>query len=236
MKRKKMSNILIIEDEPGLQMTLEDRLRVEGYEVTLAGDGLRGEAAALTGQHDLIILDIMLPGRDGFSVCSRLRKAGINTPVLMLTARGSDIDIVAGLRQGADDYMAKPFDMNVLLARVEALLRRATMASSALAEEGEQPRYQFGTFLLDLDKRELYLDDDPVLLSAQEYRLLEYLVRRPNKVLSRDQIMDEVWSYSSEATSRTVDVHVAKLRQKLGETAIPRHILTIRGRGYKFIP
>lgn len=221
MKRKKMSNILIIEDEPGLQMTLEDRLRVEGYEVTLAGDGLRGEAAALTGQHDLIILDIMLPGRDGFSVCSRLRKAGINTPVLMLTARGSDIDIVAGLRQGADDYMAKPFDMNVLLARVEALLRRATMASSALAEEGEQPRYQFGTFLLDLDKRELYLDDDPVLLSAQEYRLLEYLVRRPNKVLSRDQIMDEVWSYSSEATSRTVDVHVAKLRQKLGETAIP---------------
>ncbi|ADK80378.1 response regulator transcription factor [Sediminispirochaeta smaragdinae] len=231
-----MSNILIIEDEPGLQMTLEDRLRVEGYEVTLAGDGLRGEAAALTGQHDLIILDIMLPGRDGFSVCSRLRKAGINTPVLMLTARGSDIDIVAGLRQGADDYMAKPFDMNVLLARVEALLRRATMASSALAEEGEQPRYQFGTFLLDLDKRELYLDDDPVLLSAQEYRLLEYLVRRPNKVLSRDQIMDEVWSYSSEATSRTVDVHVAKLRQKLGETAIPRHILTIRGRGYKFIP
>ncbi|WP_020613042.1 response regulator transcription factor [Sediminispirochaeta bajacaliforniensis] len=231
-----MSNILIIEDEPGLQMTLEDRLRVEGYEVTLAGDGLRGEAAALTGQHDLIILDIMLPGRDGFSVCSRLRKAGINTPVLMLTARGSDIDIVAGLRQGADDYMAKPFDMNILLARVEALLRRATMASSALAEEGEQPRYQFGTFLLDLDKRELYLDDDPVLLSAQEYRLLEYLVRRPNKVLSRDQIMDEVWSYSSEATSRTVDVHVAKLRQKLGETAIPRHILTIRGRGYKFIP
>ncbi len=236
MKRKRMSNILIIEDEPGLQMTLEDRLRVEGYEVTLAGDGLRGEAAALTGQHDLIILDIMLPGRDGFSVCSRLRKAGINTPVLMLTARGSDIDIVAGLRQGADDYMAKPFDMNILLARVEALLRRATMASSALAEEGEQPRYQFGTFLLDLDKRELYLDDDPVLLSAQEYRLLEYLVRRPNKVLSRDQIMDEVWSYSSEATSRTVDVHVAKLRQKLGETAIPRHILTIRGRGYKFIP
>jgi len=236
MKRKRMSNILIIEDEPGLQMTLEDRLRVEGYEVTLAGDGLRGEAAALTGQHDLIILDIMLPGRDGFSVCSRLRRAGINTPVLMLTARGSDIDIVAGLRQGADDYMAKPFDMNILLARVEALLRRATMASSALAEEGEQPRYQFGTFLLDLDKRELYLDDDPVLLSAQEYRLLEYLVRRPNKVLSRDQIMDEVWSYSSEATSRTVDVHVAKLRQKLGETAIPRHILTIRGRGYKFIP
>jgi DNA-binding response OmpR family regulator len=236
MKRKKMNNILIIEDEPGLQMTLEDRLRVEGYEVTLAGDGLRGEAAALTGQHDLIILDIMLPGRDGFSICSRLRKAGINTPVLMLTARGSDIDIVAGLRQGADDYMAKPFDMNVLLARVEALLRRAAMASSAFAEESEQPRYQFGTFLLDLDKRELYLDDDPVLLSAQEYRLLEYLVRRPNKVLSRDQIMDEVWSYSSEATSRTVDVHVAKLRQKLGETAIPRHILTIRGRGYKFIP
>ena len=228
-----MKNILIIEDEKGLQITLEDRLRAEGFEVTIKSDGPTGEEEALKKRNDIILLDLMLPGRDGYAVCENIRKAGIRTPILILTARNTNLDTVMGLRLGADDYLAKPFDMSVLLARIEALLRRSTL-NSTLDKENEK-QFTFGEFVLDRDKGELLKNGNTVPLYGQEYRLLEYLLRHKDMVISRNTLLDEVWSYDTETSSRTVDVHIAKIRQKLEETDIPLHILTVRGRGYKFI-
>jgi len=228
--------ILIIEDEPGLQMTLEDRLVTEGYEVSLRGDGLSGEEEARRGGWALILLDVMLPGRDGFGVCRNLRKSGITTPILMLTARNTPLDTVTGLREGADDYLAKPFDMGVLLARIEALLRRSSPPEPG--ERGPAPSREtvirFGPFTLDRERGLLLEADREVTLNAREYQLLEYLCLRPGRVIPRDNLLDDVWGYDTETTSRTVDVHIAKVRQKLGETQIPRYIHTVRGRGYRF--
>ncbi|MDC7226647.1 MAG: response regulator transcription factor [Spirochaetales bacterium] len=238
--------ILIVEDEPGVQITLEDRLNSEGYNVTVRGDGIEGEKEILTGNHDLVLLDVMMPGKDGFSVCRDVRKAGVETPILMLTARDTNIDTVTGLRFGADDYLPKPFDMQVLLARIEALLRRAASkqqtAGGAAADSpaGQQPeKVVFGRFILDRSRGllEQKLDDgsvEAVELNAQEYKLLEYLAQHSGRIISRNAILDDVWGYESEITTRTVDVHIAKLRQRLGESEMPRHILTYRGRGYKF--
>ncbi len=228
-----MKNILIIEDEKGLQITLEDRLRAEGFEVTIKSDGISGEEEALKKRNDLILLDLMLPGRDGYAICENIRKAGIKTPVLILTARNTNLDTVLGLRLGADDYLAKPFDMSVLLARIEALLRRSTLNS--IPNKENEKKLTFGEFLLDCDKGELLKNGNTIPLYGQEYRLLEYLLRHKDRVISRNTLLDEVWSYDTETSSRTVDVHIAKIRQKLEETDIPRHILTVRGRGYKFV-
>jgi DNA-binding response OmpR family regulator len=226
-----MPRILIIEDEPGVQMTLEDRLQAEGYETEIRGDGIQGEEEARGGSYDLILLDIMLPGRDGFAVCRNLRQEGIQTPILMLTARNTDLDTIMGLRQGADDYLPKPFDMGLLLARTEALLRRA-----ALNGTPRKPgQLSFGKFLLDSERGILRKGDKIIDLHAREFALLEFLSGHAGDLLSRDRILDEVWGYGSETTTRTVDVHVAKLRQKLGESELPRHIQTVRGRGYRFI-
>jgi DNA-binding response OmpR family regulator len=227
-----MSKILIIEDEPGVQLTLEDRLISEGFEVTIKGDGINGELEAMTNKYDIILLDIMLPGRDGYAVCENIRKAGLVTPVLMLTARNTNLDTVLGLRQGADDYMAKPFDMTVLLARIEALLRRATLSGS---QKNDENSLQFGDYILDRKKGQLYLGKKEIALNGQEYRLLEYLIQHDDSIISRNTLLDEVWGYDTETSSRTVDVHIAKIRNKLGESEIPKHIITIRGRGYKFI-
>lgn len=226
------TKILLIEDEPGVQMTLEDRLSTEGWEVEIRGDGLEGEKEARKGIYDLILLDVMLPGRDGFGVCRNLRKAEITTPILMLTARGTDLDTITGLREGADDYLSKPFDMGVLLARIEALLRRAEQVPAQINTDPE--KIQFGTFSLDIVRGLLFQGKEEIPLNAQEFRLLEFMGNRPENVISRDTLLDEVWGYGAETSSRTVDVHIAKLRQKLGESELPHHILTIRGRGYKF--
>jgi len=231
-----MAEILIIEDEPGLQLTLEDRLTAEGYGVTVRGDGISGQEEAVTGKYDLILLDVMLPGRDGFQVCQNLRAGGNRTPVLMLTARGTSIDTVMGLRLGADDYLTKPFDMQVLLARIEALLRRASASPGRKGEGTGGPLYSFGPFILDVRKGELSRGEARVDLNSQEYRLLKFFAENPDRVLSRDELLDGVWGYDQVTTTRTVDVHVAWLRQKLGEQNLPVHILTIRGRGYKFSP
>ncbi len=246
MKYKK--KILIIEDERGLQITLEDRLQAEGYEVGICGDGIEGEDTARSGIYDLILIDVMLPSRDGFSICQNLRKSGIDIPILMLTARNTSIDTVMGLKVGADDYLAKPFDMQVLLARIEALLRRtgeknidSKTAAGKTMHTGPKPgSVQFGTFTLDFERGvlERSIDKDnkvTIDLNALEYRLLEYLTLNSDRIISRNMILDEVWGYDSEITTRTVDVHIAKLRQKLGESELPRHILTFRGRGYKFV-
>jgi DNA-binding response OmpR family regulator len=227
------SRVLVVEDEAGIRMTLEDMLAAEGCLVETRSDGPSGEIAARSGAYDLVLLDIMLPGRDGLSVCRNLREAGFKTPVIMLTARGTDLDVVVGLRQGADDYIPKPFDAAVLVARMEALLRRASATQSGTRGAAEILR--FGLFALDRRKGELRRGEEAVPLNAQEYRLLEFLAANPDRVIGREEILDLVWGYDSETTTRTIDVHVAKLRQRLGESELPRHILTVRGRGYKFV-
>jgi len=249
-----MPKVLIIEDEQGIQITLQDRLQIEGYEVSVESNGIQGEAAAAVGSFDILLLDVMLPDRDGFAVCRNLRAAGIETPILMLTARNTNLDTVMGLRQGADDYLTKPFDMGVLLARMEALLRRAAQQGAGpggrpgnrpAAESGDTEDsgdtgdaggiIRFGLFSLDRESRELFQDREVVDLHTREYQLLEYMACRPGRLLSRDQILDEVWGYESETSTRTVDVHIARIRRKLGEHDFPRHIQTVRGRGYKFL-
>jgi DNA-binding response OmpR family regulator len=229
------ARVLVVEDDEGIRMTLEDMLASEGCVVESRPDGPSGEAAARSGGYDIVLLDLMLPGRDGLAVCANLRDSGIRTPILMLTARGTDLDVIVGLRQGADDYVPKPFDSGVLVARMEALLRRA-QASAAKGGKAEIPEtLRFGEFVLDRRKGELARGAETVQLNAQEYRLLEFLAANPGRVIGREEILDLVWGYDSETTTRTIDVHVAKLRSRLGESELPRHILTIRGRGYKFV-
>lgn len=227
-----MNRILIIEDEPGVQVPLCDLLQSEGYEVVIKGDGVSGEQEAKTGVYDLIMLDVMLPGKDGFAVCRSLRKHGISTPVIILTARDTNIDTVIGLRQGADDYITKPFDAEVLLARIEAVIRRNERKSKTHIN---QPVH-FGKFLLNPLTEELLKNNTPVFLNVQEYRLLLYFAAHPNQTLSREKLLDEVWGYDSDSTTRTVDVHISKLRQKIEETEIPKFIITVRRKGYKFCP
>lgn len=225
--------ILIIEDEPGIVLTLEDRLVSEGFEVESAGDGISGEALAKTGRFDLILLDIMLPNKDGFQVCQDLRSAGIETPIIMLTARTTNIDTVMGLRLGADDYVSKPFDFQILLARIQANLRRTASQPASPVEDHE---YAIGDFVLDTGAHQLKKGDRVIQLNTQEYRLLRFFVEHSGVIFSRDELLNEVWGYDTETTTRTVDVHVAWLRKKLEDLPVPRYLLTIRGSGYKFVP
>jgi len=223
--------ILIVEDEPGLVLTLSDRLRVEGYEVETAEDGEAGFQRALDGSYDLIILDIMLPSKSGLDVCRDLRQHNNTTPILMLTARGEVVDRVVGLKLGADDYLVKPFEMLELLARIEALLRR-TPGEVAVGSDS----YQFEDVRIDFRRAEVTRGGAVVELSAREYHLLQYLINHRDTVISREELLEQVWGYQATPLTRTVDVHIAWLRQKL-ETN-PRHplyILTVHGLGYKFI-
>lgn len=224
--------ILLVEDEPGLVFTLTDRLKSEGYEVDHANHGVEGYEKGLEGDFALIILDVMLPGRNGFDVCRDLRKEGVETPILMLTARGQVADKVVGLKLGADDYVSKPFETIELLARIEALLRRAGSGGPSRSVE----RYTFDDVEVDFRKAEVTKNGESVELSTRELQLLRYFVENRGTVLTRDELLDKVWGYEALPSSRTVDVHVAWLRQKI-ETN-PRHpefIVTIHGRGYKFV-
>jgi two-component system, OmpR family, alkaline phosphatase synthesis response regulator PhoP len=222
-------NILVVEDEQDLRMTLSDRLESEGFAVECAGDGLEGYNKATAGSFDLIILDVMLPRRNGFDVCRDIRQAGLDIPVLMLTARGQTVDKVLGLKIGADDYVTKPFEMLELMARVEALLRRSP------SRPGARNVHQYGALRVDLRGTEVSRDGHIVNLSAREFQLLKYLVEHAGKTISRDELLREVWGYSTETFTRTVDVHIASLRQKLEEDAKQPHlIVTVQGLGYKF--
>jgi len=222
--------ILLVEDEPGLVMTLTDRLTSEGYVVEAAGDAETGHARSISEAFDLIILDVMLPGGSGLDVCRDLRQHGIRTPIIMLTARGQVIDKVLGLKIGADDYVTKPFEMMELLARVEVQLRRASSGVTASSES-----YQFGDIRVDFRCAEAYRGQEVVELSAKEFKLLRYLIEHRGAALSRDELLNEVWGYDAAVTTRTVDVHVAGLRQKLEPNQRhPQFILTIHGLGYKF--
>lgn len=223
--------ILLVEDEPGLVLTLTDRLTVENYSVTSARDGELGLKRATEESFDTIILDVMLPRKNGFDVCRDLRQAGIRTPILMLTARGQVVDKVVGLKLGADDYLTKPFEMIELLARIEALMRRSQTGPPTEAEV-----YQFGNCRIDYRRAEVDRDGVRIELSAKEFQLLRYFVEHREATISRDELLNEVWGYDAMPSTRTVDVHVAWLRQKLEVN--PRHpqfLLTIHGMGYKFV-
>jgi two-component system alkaline phosphatase synthesis response regulator PhoP len=221
--------ILLVEDEPGLRLTLQDRLRSEGYAVETAADGQQGLDKALQGQYSLILLDLMLPKKSGFDVCGELRQAGVATPVLMLTARGQTMDKVLGLKIGADDYLTKPFEMAELLARVEALLRRS--ATSARVSSA----YSFGAVHVDFRSTEVHRNGETLTLSAKEFQLLRYFIEHSGETLSREKLLHEVWDYQSTPSTRTVDVHVAWLRQKLeDDVRRPQWIVTVHGMGYKF--
>ncbi|MEO7142505.1 MAG: response regulator transcription factor [Bryobacteraceae bacterium] len=223
--------ILVIEDEAGLVMTLTDRLQSEGYAVESCGDGETGLARASQEAFDLILLDVMLPGKSGLEVCRKLRQLGVPAPILMLTARGQVVDKVVGLQLGADDYVTKPFDVMELLARIGALLRRSASVETSRPSAG----YQFGSVRVDFRRAEVVRDGKPVTLSAREFQLLHYLVEHRGATLSRDELLTRVWGYEAVPSTRTVDVHMAWLRQKLEENPkYPQYILTIRGLGYKF--
>lgn len=221
--------ILLVEDEPDLVLTLEDRLRAEGYQVESAGDGESALALAASHAFDLIILDVGLPGKSGLDVCRELRQMGAAMPVLMLTARSQLVDKVVGLKIGADDYVTKPFEMMELLARIEVLLRR----SQGNAPAG--PVYEFGPVCVNIRGAEVKRDGVPVALSAREFHLLCYFIEHRGAALTRDELLRDVWGYEQSLSTRTVDVHVGWLRQKLEpDPKNPRFIVTLQGIGYKF--
>lgn len=223
-----MALLLMIEDEPGLRLTLTDRLTAEGFTVESRADGLSGLEAARQAGYDLILLDVMLPGMDGFTICRTLRDEGVDTPVLMLTARGQVDDRVAGLKIGADDYLPKPFHTPELLARIEALLRRAK--KEPLAEN-----LRMGDIEIDARAAVVRRDGQEVALSAKEYQLLRFLAQRRGEVVSRDVLLKEVWGYNATPNTRTVDVHMTWLRQKMEkDPSAPVHLVTVRGMGYRF--
>lgn len=233
--------ILVVDDEMTLLETLSYNLKKQGYEVEMASDGPTALELARSGHPDLIVLDIMLPGMDGFEVCREIRK-DMNTPVLMLTARDDEIDRVVGLEVGADDYLTKPFSMRELLARVKALLRRVRLIREELATvaPATEPAAAlqvlvFGSLVLDLSRHEIRLDDQPLALKPKEYELLVYFAQHRGIVLSRDHILENVWGWDYTGDSRTVDVHIRWLREKIElDPSIPTRLITVRGAGYRF--
>ena len=225
-------NVLFVEDEEALRMTVGDRLRKEGYLVEYAADGDEGFEKATRLPFDLIMLDLMLPLRDGLTVCRDVRSAGLITPILMLTARGQTSDKVTGLKTGADDYVTQPFNMQELMARIEARVRRAP--TKPLQPTG---LLEFAAIRVDRRGTSVTRDGCPVNLSAREFQLLSYFLDHPDATLSREELLTHVWGYNAKVFTRTVDVHVASLRQKLEvDPKQPAHILTVQRLGYKFVP
>ena len=223
--------ILVVEDEESLVMTLRDRLTSEGYAVEVATDGAAGFDAASRRAFDLILLDVSLPRKSGFDVVRDLRGVRVQTPILMLTARGQVIDRVLGLKLGADDYLTKPFDTAELLARIEALLRR-----SRVLHDDTEGAYAFGDVEVDLRGAVVRRGGRPVDVSGLEFKLLRYFVEHRGAMLTRDELLENVWAYDAMPVTRTVDVHVASLRQKVERNpSKPEFILRVHGLGYKFV-
>ena len=224
-----MPRILIVEDNPDLAFGLRNNLEIEGYDIAIAEDGLAGLRDARATRPDLIILDLMMPGMDGYRVLRTLRDEGNSTPVLILSAKGEEADKVRGFRMGADDFVTKPFSLLELLARVEALLRRVPMDA---APSGEL--YHFGSVLLDAAARKVTRGEDTVVLTDKEFTLLLSLARRRGAVATRQELLLEVWGHRGAVLSRTVDTHIAELRRKLeADPADPRYLKTVRKRGYR---
>jgi DNA-binding response OmpR family regulator len=227
-----MNKILIIEDEESIRMALEDDFRLENYDVEVASDGIEGLAKAANPGIDLIILDVMLPGMNGFDICKKLRTQGIRTPIIMLTAKGQEIDRVVGLEIGADDYVTKPFSPRELQARVKAVLRRMETEPDDTAEN----LFRSGGLEVDFRQYECRKNGKEVALTAHEFELLKYLIQNRGRVINRDELLDEIWGKDVFVAPRTVDTHMANLRKKIeDDPAQPRLIISIRGVGYKFI-
>ena len=230
--------ILVVEDELSLQETLAYNLKKQGYEVETVGDGLAALDKARQAHPDLIVLDLMLPGMDGFEVCRILRQE-MTTPVLMLTARDDEIDRVVGLEVGADDYMTKPFSMRELMARVKAMLRRVRLVREEINLAATSPTtgqpLTFDDLIIDVTRREVHAQNHVLALKPKEFELLHFLAQHRGKVLSREFILERVWGWEYIGDSRTVDVHVRWLREKIeSDPAQPKRIVTVRGAGYRF--
>src|SRR3984885_15140546 len=231
------SSVLLVEDEEALRLFLGDSLRSEGYAVEYASDGQEGLEKATTLPIDLIILDIMLPRKDGFEVCQAIRAAGRAAPILMLTARGQIADRVKGLKIGADDYVTKPFNMGELMARIGALLRRASASGAPVPAPAELSVYEFGSIRVDLRGTEVTRNGKVVNLSAREFQLLRFLIEHRGETVSRDVLLRDGWGYGAKIYTRTVDMRIASLRQQLeDDPKQPKFILTVQGLGYKFRP
>jgi|EndMetStandDraft_7_1072992.scaffolds.fasta_scaffold114992_2 DNA-binding response OmpR family regulator len=227
---ERRQKILIVEDEPDMVLGLRDNFEFEGYVVVTASDGASGLEKARAEKPDLLILDIMMPKLSGLEVCKTLRGEGFEKPIIMLTARGQEIDKVVGLELGADDYVTKPFSIRELLARVRAILRRSDGSKRRLA------RYRFSDVELDFEVYRATRAGQPLEMSPREFELLRYLIERKGDTVSRDQLLEDVWGYESYPSTRTVDTHIAKLRAKIGDSGSePRYILTMHGSGYKFV-
>jgi len=219
--------ILIVEDEPGIALGLEDDLKMEGYQVEVVSDGVTASRRAKETAFDLILLDVMLPGKDGYEVCRELRRYGLRTPILMLTAKAQEAEKVLGLELGADDYVTKPFGTRELRARIKALLRRAG--------EPELERYRFGDVEVDFQRGELLRDGAPVELTPIEFKLLALFVRSRGRVLSRERLLEGAWGPDTYASDRIVDNHIANLRKKIEpDPTQPRYLRNLRGLGYRF--
>ena len=224
-----MPKVLIVEDDESMGTALRDGFQYEGYDVTLAKDGATGLKLATENTPDLIILDVMLPKMNGLDVCREIRKAGNTVPVIMLTARGQEIDKVLGLKLGADDYITKPFGFLELMARVEAVLRRASGRTATIEA------YRFGQVTVDFKKGEVRKNGKLLEISPRELRLLQFFIEHRGEVVAREQLLDTVWDYDAAPLTRTVDMHVAKLRKKIEDSpTVPRFIVTVHGMGYKF--
>lgn len=222
--------ILVVEDDAGILRGVRDNLRFEGYDVLTCQDGRKGLNMALQESIDLLILDIMLPGRTGFDICRKVREVKCDLPVIILSARGQEADKVAGLDYGADDYMVKPFSVPELLARIRAVLRRSLNLPSADV-------LRFGRAVIDFAKCEAEFNGQAIHLSAKELDIMKYLCRRPGQVVLRSELLDAVWGYTVYPNTRTVDTHILELRKKLeDDPSHPQHLIGVRGKGYKFIP
>jgi two-component system alkaline phosphatase synthesis response regulator PhoP len=222
--------ILIVEDEPAMIAGLRDNFEYEGYEVISAEDGVAGLERAMADNPDLILLDVMMPRMSGLDVCKQLKAKRPTIPIIMLTARGQEIDKVVGLELGADDYITKPFSIRELIARVKAVLRRVSPQTSA------PEVYRFSDVEVNIRSNEVRRDGRAVELSAKEFALLAYFISHPAETLTRDRLLDAVWGYENYPNTRTVDTHIVHLRQKLEPTPEdPRYILTVHGSGYKFV-
>jgi DNA-binding response OmpR family regulator len=226
-----LPKVLIVEDEPGIAIGLRDNFEYEGFTVVVAGDGEAALRRATSEHPDVVVLDIMLPKLSGLDVCRNLRAKGFAAPILMLTARRREIDTVVGLEVGADDYVTKPFGVRELVARVKAHLRRASRNQPALVT------YGFGDVGLDFRRYEARKAGRVLDLSPREFEMLRYLIQREGETVTREQLLDEVWGYDQFPITRTVDNHIAKLRQKIEDhPADPQHIITVHRVGYRFVP
>jgi DNA-binding response OmpR family regulator len=230
IEESRPAKILVVEDEPNMVAGLRDNFEFEGYEVITANDGISGLERALQESPDLVVLDVMMPRMSGLEVCRQLRAKRASIPIIMLTARGQEVDKVVGLELGADDYVTKPFSIRELLARVKAILRRTTVVPK------HQDQHSFGDVEVDLHRRRVLRSGKTLDISSKEFELLQYFICHSGETLSRDRLLEDVWGYDNYPTTRTVDTHLVRLRQKLEpDPEQPQYFLTVHGTGYRFV-